>query len=330
MNTLLGPTDEQIDRIFARVQQHITADLAPAPIPAKRSRRIRIRRAGFAAAGVMAIAAALVVTGLIVLPGHGHGESAQAVEFLNAAAETTIKTSDPVVGPGQYLRISTDADYMATVFNPSGPDTYYMAPTTGALYIPADRSQQWVWERHDLPITTVFGTAAQKAQVPLGPRTPSGSPETNGIFRADAGAFYGEPAEDYYFADQPRDPNALLAYFQKRYGNAPNGANAEIWTQITDELRTGQVPADLRAALYKMAALIPGIQYIGSDVTLDGRTGVAIGLANSANRDDIIIDPATGLMIGERNVSLKAAFGIPAGTSNAWTSITTTVVDTAP
>jgi hypothetical protein len=329
MNTLLVPTDEQIDRIFARVQQHVVADLTPAPSPAKTPRRTVVRRAVFTVAVAAAIAAALAVTGVIVPGGPGHGESAQAVAFLNNAAAATIKTSDPVVGPGQYLRISTDADYLTTVFGTSGPDTYYMAPTSGVLYIPADRSQQWVWERHDLPITTVFGTTTQKARVPLGPRAHLDS-ATNGIFRADAGAFYGQPAQDYHFADQPRDPQALLAYFQKRYGKAPNGANAEIWTQITDELRTGQVPADLRAALYKTAALIPGIKYIGSDVTLDGRTGVAIGLENSQNRDDIIIDPATGLMIGERNVGLKAEFGIPAGTSNSWTSITTTVVNAAP
>jgi RNA polymerase sigma-70 factor (ECF subfamily) len=329
MNSLLVPTDEQTDRIFARLQQHIIADLTPAPSPAKTPRRIVIRRTVFAAAVAAAIAAALAVTGVIVPGGPGHGESARAVEFLNIAAAATIKTSDPVVEPGQYLRISTDADYMTTVFGTSGPDTYYMAPTSGVLYIPADRSQQWVWERHDLPITTVFGTAAQKARVPLGPR-PHLDFETNGIFRADAGAFYGQPAQDYHFADQPRDPQALLAYFQKRYDNAPNGANAEIWTQITDELRTGQVPADLRAALYKTAALIPGIKYIGNDVTLDGRTGVAIGLENSHDREDIIVDPVTGLMIGERNVSLKAEFGIPAGTSSAWTSIMTTVVDSAP
>jgi hypothetical protein len=329
MNTRVVPTDEQIDRIFARVEQHITADLAPAPILVKRSRRTVIRRSAFAMAAVAAIATALVVTGVIVPQGPGHGESAQAVGFLNKAAETTIRTSDPVVGPGQYLRISTDADYMTTVFHTPGPDTYYMAPTTGVLYIPADRSQQWVWERHDLPITTVFGTAAQKAEVPLGPR-PYTDSATNGIFRANAGAFYGQPAQNYHFDAQPRVPNALLAYFQTLYGKAPNGSNAEIWTQITDELRTGQVPADLRAALYKTAALIPGIKYIGSDVTLNGQTGVAIGLENSHNREDIIIDPATGLMIGERNVSLTAEFGIPAGTSNAWTSITTTVVNTAP
>ncbi|MBC7761199.1 MAG: CU044_5270 family protein [Candidatus Saccharibacteria bacterium] len=327
MNTLLGPTEEQVDRIHARLQQSIAHGPARKHQPSNR-RHVTVRRAGYIAVVAGALAAGLVITGAIAPQGPGHGDTAQAAELLQNAATATIKTSDPIVGPGQYLRIATNSAYMSQIFHPTGPDTYYLYPTTGTLYIPADRSQQWVWERHNLPITTVFGTPAQKAEVKLGPQPPD--PNTDGIFRANAGAFYGTPAQDDHLAAQPRDAQALLAYFQQKATGKGPSENSEIWTLITDELRTGVVPADLRAALYKTAALIPGIAVIGTDVTLDGKTGEAIGLMNGNVRDDIIIDPTTGMMIGERTVALKAGFGIPAGTSVAWTSISTTVAKTAP
>lgn len=327
MNTLLGPTNEQVDRIHARIQESITHRATREHQPAKRP-HVTVRRAGYIAVIAGAVAAAVVITGGIGPQGLGRGDTAQAAELLQNAATATINTSDPVVGPGQYLRIATNSAYTSQIFHPTGPDTYYLHPSTGTLYIPADRSQQWVWERQNLPITTVFGTPAQKAEVKLGPQAPD--PNTDGIFRANAGAFYGTPAQDEHLAAQPRDPQALLAYFQKKARGKGPSENAETWTLITDELRTGVVPADLRAALYKTAALIPGIEVIGTDVTLDGKTGEAIGLANGNVRDDIIIDPTTGIMIGERTVALKARFGIPAGTSVAWTSISTTVTNTAP
>ena len=45
---------------------------------------------------------------------------------------------------------------------------------------------------------------------------------------------------------------------------------------------------------------------------------------------DIIIDPATGLLIGEREVTLTAGETFPAGTATAWTSVQTSVVNSAP
>jgi hypothetical protein len=45
---------------------------------------------------------------------------------------------------------------------------------------------------------------------------------------------------------------------------------------------------------------------------------------------DIIIDPAPGLLIGERVVTLTAGETFPAGTATAWTSVQTSVVNSAP
>jgi hypothetical protein len=111
-----------------------------------------------------------IVVADVVRPS-GPGATAEAAEILNNAAAATIQTSDPVVGPGQYLKIDT----------------------------------------------TTSSTSGRRAP---------GSP-----------------------------------------------LKAEAFVTIADGLRTGVVPADLRAALYKAAALIPGVTVGDRQATVDGRTG---------------------------------------------------------
>jgi hypothetical protein len=53
-------------------------------------------------------AAAFLVTADVVLPDRP-GATAEAAEVLNNAAAATIQTSDPVVGPGQYMKVETTA-----------------------------------------------------------------------------------------------------------------------------------------------------------------------------------------------------------------------------
>jgi len=81
---------------------------------------------------------------------------------------------------------------------------------------------------------------------------------------------------------------------------------SEAFVTIADGLRTGVVPADLRAALHKAAALIPGVTVGDRRATVDGRTGIAIGVPSPDGvvRTGIIIDPTSGLVIGEQDVLL--------------------------
>jgi RNA polymerase sigma-70 factor (ECF subfamily) len=102
---------------------------------------------------------------------------------------------------------------------------------------------------------------------------------------------------------------------------------------IADTLRTGVVPAELRAALYKAVAGIPGVTITDNAVTLDGHTGIAFGREEKNGiRQEIIIDPHTGMLVGEREVLLRDGLlpGVPAGESMGWTTVTTSVVDSAP
>ncbi|GAA3868198.1 hypothetical protein GCM10022381_09500 [Leifsonia kafniensis] len=332
MTTHLGPTTEQITSMRTAVMERVAPHDAAAPTALK-PQSAGPRRFGLVAIGIGAIAAALIVMGVIMPVGSTGGATAQAAEFLTTAANATIETSDPVVGPGQYLRISTNS---ASGASNGGDRTMWLIPTTGVLYIPADRTHTWVWERHELPATVFFGEAGRAAaeRYDLDPDNQN-DPLRNGVLRAEGGAFFGGSVQSERVLDQlPRDPSALRDHFYDEYSGGSSSIDEDVWVRITGLLRTGEVPADLRAALYRTLALIPGVTITEEEVTLDGQAGVALGRTEPARgsiaREEIIIDPITGLLIGERTVTLADQEDIPAGTTISWSSVHTSVVDVTP
>lgn len=301
---------------------------------------IRFRRRMLLASAAAALLVGGIVVADVVRPS-GPGATAEAAEVLNNAATATIKTSDPVVGPGQYLKIETTELTGGGMQAADGSEISWQETTGGQLYIPTDKNGEWVWNREDRVPLGSSSDAAKAAAAELAQRRkaqPEDAPVLVGILRATGGAFYGN--EPTIIVDTPlkeasslpRDPQALLNLIQERTKGAGKSPEIKALGTITAALRTGVIPADLRAALYKAAALIPGVTVADKQATIDGRTGVAIGIPSpdGGSRQETIIDPATGLLIGERNVILKDYPGSPAGTIITWTSVRTSVVNAAP
>jgi hypothetical protein len=92
----------------------------------------------------------------------------------------------------------------------------------------------------------------------------------------------------------------------------------EMFTVIGDLLREDPVPARVRAALYRVAARIPGIQLL--DPTHDGigRPALDVSLNDGfdGNRDELLFDPRTANLIGERITVLRppSSFHVKPGT----------------
>lgn len=293
---------------------------------------------------IVSAAAALLVSGIVaadvVLPGRP-GATAEAAEVLNNAAAATIQTSDPVVGPGQFLKIDTTAVYTASVAlgdpGAGGRAVEWLDKSSDHLYVPASHAGEWIWNREARTPTTFFSEEA-KAEATKYQQSQADNPlRTGELLRAPGGNFYGEPRLlfaglplDDGVKNLPREPQALLDTIRQR--DNPDRSEDETLESIAAALRTGIVPADLRAALYKAAALIPGVTVVDKQANLDGKPGTAIGIErpNRETRMDIIIDPTTGLLIGEREVTLTAGKTFPAGTATSWTSVQTSVVDSAP
>jgi RNA polymerase sigma-70 factor (ECF subfamily) len=285
-----------------------------------------LRRRWVTSVAAAAVLAALVAGDIVGLAGWRGGATAEAAEVLNTAAETAITSTDPVVKPGQYLRIKSTNVWSTDAESEDGSRYQWLDTEKMDMYVPADRTTEWVWLRSGRVPTTFFDDKARNYVQEQGIQA---HPET---LRAPKGEFYGPGgALTTDMSAFPLDAYRLLNHIYIRTLGAGQSVDGEALVFIADLLRTGLVPADLRAALFKAAAMIPGVTITEGQANLDGRTGVAIGRTEGTfSRQEIIIDPKTGQLIGEREV-LTEDFGVmPAGTTWAWTAVETSVSDTAP
>ncbi|WP_307031845.1 CU044_5270 family protein [Arthrobacter globiformis] len=290
-------------------------------------RRSRRARAWLTAAAAAAVVATLIGGDVVGLAGWRGGATAQASDVLNSAAHTAITTSDPVVSRGQYLRIKSTNVWMTASVEADGASYQWLDTEKFDMYVPFDRSGEWVWRRSGRVPTTFFDP---KAKEYVREQNVQAHPE---LLRAPRGEFYGPQAFAPDMTLLPRDPYRLLNSIYKQTLGKGQSVDGEALVFIADLLRTGVVPADLRAALYKAAAMIPGVTITEGQANLAGRTGVAIGRTEASaagQRQEIIIDPKTGQLIGEREVLTQAYGVIPAGTAVGWTAIETSVSGTAP
>lgn len=275
--------------------------------------RLRAARARWVVLATAGAAVFAIVAGNITMS----VESAQAADLLRKTAAETIQFSDPVPGPGEYLLSHTHANW-PTSYN-GGPWVWDLQ--TIDVYIPADPDAEWVLRRD-------WGVVQAET---------SDRPQIE-ILRAHNGEFY----DDGYSWGNWNQPiseipigngREVLDYFDARYAGGSMSRDEDNFERIVEVLRTGIVPAAQRAALYEALALIPGVTSTDDVANLDGKVGVAIGrteVLRGGMRSEIILDPSTGLVIGEREITTYALFGLGYNQPFSHTAIETRVVETAP
>jgi hypothetical protein len=117
----------------------------------------------------------------------------------------------------------------------------------------------------------------------------------------------------------PTNPHALLAMiYRVERGHGP-GPDQEAFVTIGDLLRNTIAPPKVAAALYRAAALIPGVTLIPHATDAIGRPGVAVARigpgVDGGIRDELIFSRATLQLIGERTVIART------GTTTSATAI---------
>ena len=263
---------------------------------------------------ILITAAAAVVGALVVGQISITAQSAHAAGVLRAAADQSMTFVDPAPGPGQYLLVSTHANWSVSGIDQSGKMTNSMNVQTIDVYRPGNPTEDWVLRRdwgdgHPVPMEIE-------------------------VIRAKDGYFYGGPwtLSDDELAALPRDGQALYDHFNAGYQGGSASRDENNFVRITDILRMGLIPADLRAGLYDALALIPGVT-ASEQANFDGKVGIAIGRTEplrAGQRAEMIIDPTTGLVIGERTIMTYAAFGFGSNEVTGHTAIDYRVVDSAP
>jgi hypothetical protein len=115
----------------------------------------------------------------------------------------------------------------------------------------------------------------------------------------------GVNAPTYRFLQKlPTNPRTLLNFIYHKIGGARwgNGVAAEEFTTIGDMIRESIVPPKTAAALYRAAALIPGVRFVEHATNAAGRPGIAVSFKGPFDKaaSEWIFDRVTYQFIGER------------------------------
>lgn len=282
-----APDGEIDETVVASTRHRLMSELRGGvkKAPARRGRR-RGLAWGAGLVGVVAVGA-VVATNLLPVepgtPGIPPGlvpAPASASEVLERAAERTTADDALLPGEGQYLRIEETMSFLefsipdaATgelmpMGNRDNAEAAFVTSRTSALYVPADREGEWVWDlRGPWTVGEKWGPEADAAAQVWQRQQQDGGSSTPELWRLPGGR---DPQntespdatldDRETFAEMPREPQALLDWFRERSG--VEGAEADaaaVWT-MSSTLSSALAPADIRAAIFKALALVDGMQ----------------------------------------------------------------------
>ena len=274
-----------------------TSRLTPGGSAASGSGRGSLRRprrailAATAAAACLAIVAIAIAVTILGGPSQPAFD-AGAVRLLARAADAAARQPAPQVRDGQYMYIETKEAVTSTVPLDLGATS---PPRPRHIHLKRITSRVWV------PVGKFCGPAYKRSTSANGKtviRTYSGE-KCLGI---------GSLNDPTYRLLQalPTNPHALLALiYRVERGHGP-GPDQEAFVTIGDLLRNTIAPPKVAAALYRAAALIPGVTLIPHATDAVGRHGVAVGRigpgVDGGVREELIFSGATLQLIGERTV----------------------------
>lgn len=314
----------------------------------------RRRRLPWLAAAAAAVVAVAAVGGIVAGQLTGRDGPVPPVQIETAAqvlqrAAANIDQRETPLAEGQYRYVDTHAWWAVT--SDGGNGDKHGEPGKMLTYLEEKRLERWVpaelndeWMKRETTTGEykwVVGSDAEAEDLNL----PLPEKKTD-VVRAACGDFVPERGVDrcvrpgdwdrptpQWIATLPRDPHDLLARLREDAEPSSKDAGpldsfalkvaAEAW-------RTGLLPSDVRKALFEAIALMPDVEVTEEAANLDGRKGTALGIvggSDASSRFDIIIDRETGEYLGDRGVVLDSAGGIPAGTTMAYTAVSTAVVD---
>ncbi|MGH3397078.1 MAG: hypothetical protein ACRDPO_20550 [Streptosporangiaceae bacterium] len=242
---------------------------------------------------------------------------------------------DETIGPGQYRYIHTDAWWM-TIQGPPSRRYIYLAQHILQTWIPPGQQEDWLHDRQLTGRRTWIKGSEQQAEAD---GVTIQDPGPTGRWRAPHGDFFADPREPpgtrpaswqhptpQFLDDLPRNP-AQLHQRLITDSSARSPSHAKAFTYATDALRTGLIPADLRAALYQAMLMIPGTDLTGADDDSTRPPGWSLRRDNSPFRDEIFISRADAQLTGERSTVIHDIPDLTAGTLTTSTITRMAVTD---
>jgi hypothetical protein len=244
---------------------------------------------------VVLLAVAFVLTNQL-----GGEKTAAAAVILREAAQTAAKQPEPVsLAAGQYLYVRSDEAYL----------DYFSGPGGGCAALVPTTREVWLGEKSHLVQTE--GEPRFLTQRDRDRWVADGSPDI-GRTSTDISLGIITPVE------LSTDPDMLFERLKQEADDAGHGLYLEMFVLVGDNLRETLASSELRAALYEVAARVPGVDLDGTMRDSTGREGIGVSMADKTDhtRHTLIIDPETSRLLEERDVVLDDRFelGYPAGT----------------
>jgi hypothetical protein len=309
--------------------EHSQRPPARAAIPAWRRSRLRL------AAALAAVAALLVALPTLILDGGGKVQPALGQVLRTAAAVAATQPAEPRPGPGQYFYTRSREAYLSSVgFNrrcerhPCDREHPWEATRAWSVLVPRIR-QTWIaangaGRARAVAAKPEFLTAGQRKAWKA-----AGSPHLSSGGVEDF-ALSGQPFLDT--SNLPTQPKALRKLIEARKIPLVNGppGEAETFTLIGDMLRNTYLPPAFRAALYRVVAELPKVELLGEVEDPIGRKGIGVAYTKGSVTHELIFDPATSALLGEREVAARRIpdLQVPAGTeTGSVTYLESKVVD---
>ena len=285
----------QARALLSRILE-IELDASP-PTPSRRKRPLPRRRWLAIPAIAVAIAASVVA---VLVSGGGSDTAGAAAATLRKAASVAGLQTPLVPGPGEFLYTKSVNAYTNTVVPVGGAATAY-------TYLVSHVREAWLGPNggrlYETTSNPRFLTAKDRERwIAAGRPNLTEGPSQNKL----------PPTQPL---DLPSDPEALYTRLKQDARGHGAGLYREMFTLIGDSLReTAATPAQ-RAALYQVAARIPGVELVGTVKDSAGRPGVAVTMSDHGIRFTLIFDPNTSALLGEEQVALEGnSYGYAPGT----------------
>jgi hypothetical protein len=251
------------------------------------------------------IAVLVVVLGTSRVPEQRRSYSAatapaSAAQALEQAARAAEAGSPAFPRPDQFFYTFTEATYLACSVD-AGASYCALSTSRRETWISQDRRGQVRTEA----LGVTWPSAAERRKWVAAGR-PSLAAERSGTTAASPNhAFY--LGNERMSAAQMRDFAQTGAQLYRRVhdgvtdGQGPS-RDGETFVQLNDALRGLPTSPRLRAALFRAFAFVPGLGFVAHAKDRLGRAAVAITHVENGTRHEILFDPKTSALLGERDV----------------------------
>lgn len=246
---------------------------------------------GLAVAGLTLLPGNTLLPGSTSLPGSTPGASPAAAQLLAKIAAAAAAQPNPLVRDSQFVYLKTwGAGSVCTGLPSANSKTVHAAVPGGC--VPEKPAEVQFW----YPVSSLCATGAFLDDGKLTKFSDQADSADPQHFSCRGNMSY----PTYRFLQTlPTDPHALLRLIKQTNGR--QGLYWEFFT-IGTLLYNGPPPA-ITAALYRAAALIPGVTVVPDATDTIGRPGVAVAFTNQGIRTEWIFSKQSLQYLGSRETS---------------------------